>query len=405
MRATSYRSLLTAVVPMGYALQAYIGQDTCTWNSLSLTYEQYTCSAVNTINSSDDIQDHGRSGNLGNNIWSRSPDCFGEYCVYTNKDFLGQGISLVTTAPNRDRTAQLQLSETISRRDDSKTRIVEIPARGKGLVATRTIHKGERIMAARPALLVHRDAFMELPLVDIYSLMEMAVNSLPKSRRDGYLAQAGTMGGHKITDILFTNSFQIALGGHDGFHYANFPKCRYLIMIVGPTFFIDQNLTHYTHAVRDIRPGEELTISYLDALQVLSERQERTRNSLGFLCSCSQCSLSKKESDASDDRVLMISRIEKELSDFNSKTSSPTLIEEYVALYRKERLEFKMAEAYTLAALNYNLLGKAGMAKKYARLSVEATLLENGPHAAAARQMKNLADDPKSHWSWNMKPQ
>jgi uncharacterized protein (DUF849 family) len=127
------------------------------------------------------------------------------------------------------------------------------------------------------------------------------------------------------------------------------------------------------------------------------------RNSLGFSCGCSQCTLSKKESDASDDRLLSISRLERELSDFNSKTTSPATIEEYVALYRIERLEYKIAGAYTLAALNYNMLGKAGMAKKYARLSVEAGLLESGPDAADVGQMKNLADDPKSHWSWNVK--
>lgn len=169
-------------------------------------------------------------------------------------------------------------------------------------------------------------------------------------------------------------------------------------------FFIDQNLTHYTHAVRDIKPGDELTISYLDPLQVRSLRQERTRNSLGFSCGCSHCALPKKESDASDGRLLTISRIANELSDFESKALSPAMIEEYVASYRKERLEYKIAEAYTLAALNYNLFGKADMAKKYALLAIEAGLLENGPDAADVQQMKMIADNPKLHWSWNMKP-
>lgn len=80
------------------------------------------------------------------------------------------------------------------------------------------------------------------------------------------------------------------------------------------------------------------------------------------------------------------------------------MIKEYVSLYRKERLEYKMAEAYTLAALNYNLFGKADMVKKYALLAVEAGLIESGPDAADVQQMKIIADDPKSHWSWNMKP-
>ncbi|KAI0106205.1 hypothetical protein GGR51DRAFT_518226 [Nemania sp. FL0031] len=411
MHATSYRSLLTAALPVAHALQAYTGQNTCPWNTLSSTYEQYMCPPLDLINTLDEVQSRERSrqrddtSDQERNIWSTSPDCFGEYCVYTNDGF-GRGISLITTAQNHDRIKQIQLPPMLSRPDNEKARIVEIPGKGRGLIATRAIRRGERIMAARPALLVHREAFMELPLEDIYSLMDMAVNSLPKPRKESYLAQAGTMGGHKITDILFTNSFQVALGDQDGFHYGNFPDVSILNHDCRPNlaFFVDKNLTHYTHAVRDIKLGEELTISYLDGLQVRSARQERTRSSLGFSCGCSHCSLPKEESEASDNRLLTISQLEKGLSDFNGKAPSLTMIEEYVALYRKERLEYKMAEAYTFAALNYNLIGKAGMAKKYARLSVDATLLESGHDAADVAQMKILADSPKSHWSWNMRP-
>ncbi|KAI1744075.1 SET domain-containing protein [Xylaria scruposa] len=413
MRATYYHLLLAAIVPIGHTVQAYVNQNTCPWSLPSLFLEQYACTPVDITFPDSDLRDQANShqrndvGAPGSDIWNTLPDCFGEYCVYTNNNFLGKGISLITTAPNHARVAGLQVPETGLRSSYPKTRIVEIPGKGKGLIATRTIRRGERIMAARPALLVHRNAFRELRLEDIYYLMDTAIDKLPKPRKESYLAQAGTMGGHKITDILFTNSFQIALGDdEDSFHYGNFPDVSVLNHDCRPNlaFFVDQNLTHYTHAVRDIEPGEELTISYLDALQVRSVRQERTRSSLGFSCGCSHCTLSKKESDASDGRLITISQIESELSDFNSKKSSPAMIEKYVALYKKERLEFKIAGAYTLAALNYNLFGKADMAKKYARLSVEAGLLESGPNAADVQQMEMLADAPKSHWSWNMKP-
>ncbi|RYC60078.1 hypothetical protein CHU98_g6128 [Xylaria longipes] len=384
-------------MPMGHALQTYIGQDTCSWNSLSSTFEQSVCgAAVDATISRKDLRDQGNfhqrndAGDLGSNIWNTLPDCFSEYCVYTNNNFFGKGISLITTALNHARVAQIQVPETVLKSDYEKARIVEVPGKGKGLIATRTIRRGERIMAARPALLVHRDAFRELRLEDMYYLMDMAIDKLPKPRRESYLAQAGTMGGHKLTDILFTNSFQILVGDSDeGFHYGNFPEV---------------SLLNHDCRPKDIGPGEELTVSYIDALQVRSVRRERTRNSLGFSCSCSHCTLSKKESAASDSRLLTISQMESELSDFNSKITSPAMIEEYVALYKEERLEFKIAGAYTLAALNYNLFGKAGMAKKHARLSIEAGLLEGGPDAADVRQMKILADNPKSHWSWNMKP-
>ncbi|KAI1108870.1 hypothetical protein F5Y14DRAFT_434446 [Nemania sp. NC0429] len=408
MRATHRLTLLTAIVQIG---RAYT-QDTCSWNLLSSIPEQNMCSVENMIDHMGDAQDgetfrqRNGSGDRKHNVWSTSPDCFRGYCAYTNNDFFGEGISAVTTAPNHNRIKQIQAPEIRSESDNGIFKVVGIPGKGRGLAATRAIRRGERIMAAKPALLVHRDVFGELPLQDVYSLMDMAVNSLSSLRKASYLAQAGTMGGHKITDILFTNSFQIALEENDGFHYGNFPEVSLLNHDCRPNlaFFIDQNLTHYTHAVRDIKPGEELTISYVDPLEARSVRQERTRNSFGFSCGCSHCSLLKNESDASDSRLLIISRIANELSDFSSKTSSPAMIEEYVSLYRKERLEYKIAEAYTLAALNYNLFGKAEMAKKYALLAVDAGLLESDSDAVGVQQMKMIADDPKVHWSWNMKP-
>ncbi|KAI0537985.1 hypothetical protein GGR58DRAFT_469620 [Xylaria digitata] len=410
MRATPRCSLLIAALPVGNALQPYMSQNTCSWSGFPLAFEQ--CALGNIIGSLVDIRGLGGHHDDNSvdderiNVWRTSPDCFDEYCVYTNNAFLGEGISLITTASNYIRVAQIQIREAVLRSSYDKARIVEIPRKGKGLVATRAIRKGEAIMAARPALLVHRDAFSELPLEDMYYLMDVAVNNLPKPRKESYLAQAGTMGGHKITDILFTNSFQVAVGGYDGFHYGNFPEVSLLNHDCRPNlaFFIDQKLTHYTHAVRNIEPGEELTISYIDALQVRLVRQERTRNTLGFSCACSHCTLSKNDVDASDGRLLAMSRIEKELADFSSQASSPEMIEEYVNLYRTEGLEHNLAGAYTLAALNYNLFGKGDMAKKYAQLSVEAGLLESGPDAADVREMKILADYPESHWSWNMKP-
>lgn len=223
-------TLLTAIIPIGHA---YISQETCSWNSLSSIFEQYTCSPVNVINHMGDIRDReisrqcDGSSNLERNVWNTSPDCYSEFCVYTN-DFFGEGISLVTTALNHNRIKQIHAPETGPKPDSVNFRIVRVPAKGRGLAATRAIRRGERIMAVKPALLVHRDIFSGLPLQDVYSLMDMAVNSLSKPRRASYLAQSGTMGGHKVTDILFTNSFQIALGNRDGFHYGNFPEVSLL---------------------------------------------------------------------------------------------------------------------------------------------------------------------------------
>ena len=158
-------------------------------------------------------------------------------------------------------------------------------------------------------------------------------------------------------------------------------------------------MLHHTHAVRDIAAGEELTISYLDSFSTQAERKSRARGSWGFDCSCSQCRLPKKLSDASDAILAEIRQIEGQLEDLNKKVTSG-LIEKLVKLYKKERLESKISNAYTLAALNYNLLGMAKQATKYAALAAEAALLERGPRSADVETMRELLKSPKQHWSW-----
>ncbi len=42
-------------------------------------------------------------------------------------------------------------------------------------------------------------------------------------------------------------------------------------------------------AVRDIGPGEQLFITYIDTLQLLSERQADLHSGYSFTCACERC--------------------------------------------------------------------------------------------------------------------
>ncbi|KAI1636543.1 hypothetical protein F4809DRAFT_650437 [Biscogniauxia mediterranea] len=347
-----------------------------------------------------------RNHELHEDVWIRTQNCVDQYCVFSNSGLYGQGMAVVTNSQSQRLIEQSQNSTVHIGLGEPKYRVAQIPGKGNGLIANGTIRRGEPIIASKPALLVHQGVFGELDLEDIYQLLESAVDKLPQARKASYLAQAGKMGGHRIVDILFTNSYQMSVGGHEGFHhYGNFPAASLFNHDCRPNlvFYIDENLIYHTHAIRDIKPGEELTVSYLDPFEPRSARQERARHGLGFSCSCSLCSASQKEIDASDARLRSIKRIEDELGDFGSRLASPALIEKLVGLYEKEGLGFKMAGAYTLAALNYNLFGMAEPAQRYARMAVEAGRLENGPEAPDVREMQELWDDPKTHWTWDLR--
>lgn len=257
-------------------------------------------------------------------------------------------------------------------------------------------------MKKTPAMLVHR-AFFESVAVAPQSqdaLLDSAVALLPPPLRKEFLAQ---MGGSPSA-ILATNSFQmdIGSGSGDGHHYGNFPEVSRLNHDCRPNaaFHIGADLAHTTMAARDVDPRTELAISYIDPLLPRAARQQRIRHAWDFACGCALCSSSHKAADKSDARLREIARIEAALADFTDESVTARVLGRLVQLYADERLDASVAGAYTLVALNYNMLGDARSAQRYARLAHEALLVEKGPGHGDLAEMAELARSPRAHFTW-----
>ncbi|KAK1585110.1 uncharacterized protein LY79DRAFT_559240 [Colletotrichum navitas] len=272
------------------------------------------------------------------------------------------------------------------------------------MIANKTLARGDNVMLKTPVFLAHRAFIERTPAADRHTLLDAVAGFLPPATRAGFLGQMGHFGGHQVSDIMATNSFQMDVGGGaqgDGHHYGNYPEVSRYNHDCRPNvaFRIGADLRHRTTVVRPVKPGEELTITYLDPLATRSVRQHRAKRAWGFECGCSQCGLAKKQAAASDARLLEIEELDRLLSDVSARVTSAT-VERFLKLHAEERLEAKLAGAYTTAALNFNLLGKNKMAAKYARLAVEAGTIENGPESEDVEAMKALAADPKKHFTW-----
>ncbi len=167
-------------------------------------------------------------------------------------------------------------------------------------------------------------------------------------------------------------------------------------------FHIDADLTHRTHAARDIRAGEELTIAYIDPLAARAARQAQLRGAWGFACGCAQCALPPDAAAASDANLRAIAALEAEMGSGGGGSGSggSDAARQLLSLYEAERLEAKMGGAYTLAALDRSLAADEAGARAYAARAADAVALEFGPGAADVRAMRELARDPRAHWSW-----
>ncbi|KZL72140.1 het domain protein [Colletotrichum incanum] len=343
--------------------------------------------------------------------WTGPHGCAGSYCLYANRGFAdGRGIVIISTPGNVQKAKDLErnLQGQSVEEDPSSSKppfqITEVEGKGLGMIANKTLARGDTVMLKPPVLLAHRAFIERTPPADRHFLLDAVAGLLPPPTRKSFLGQMGHFGGHQVSDIMATNSFQMDIGGGaqgDGHHYGNFPEVSRYNHDCRPNvaFRIGPDLRHRTTVVRPVKPGEELTISYLDPLGIRSVRQHRAKRAWGFECGCSQCGLAKKQAAASDARLLEIEELERKLSDVGARVTT-AMVERFLKLHAEERLEAKMAGAYTTAALNFNLLGRNKMAVKYAKLAVEAGTIENGPETGDVEAMKALAADPKKHFTW-----
>ncbi|KAK0738193.1 hypothetical protein B0T18DRAFT_483179 [Schizothecium vesticola] len=372
--------------------------------------------------------------------WSRAPICrrvgHSEFCAFTHATFAsGHGISLITT-PSRilllGSQPPLNLTDALSSGDDvippppPPYKPTPIPGKGLGLVATSLIRAGTRVMRATPAIMVDDVAFRGLRRGDLKVLLGQGVMGLPG--REGFLGLSDAAGEgegengvlDRVWRIFSTNAFRTtvkgvkALGGEEKapqgwekeveFH-STFVEVSRLNHACSPNlgyYFDSATLSHRVYAVRDIFPGEELTISYVDVTQPSPKRQSLLSQTWSFTCTCPRCTAEPHVLAESDARCDHLNRLRRELDDY-SASATPEKAELLVTLYELEGLEVRMYEAYYRAALEWNGVGDSGRAVRYARLCLDRGLLLRGPDRPFVESMRALVADPTGHWSWRFR--
>ncbi|KAH8895883.1 SET domain-containing protein [Thozetella sp. PMI_491] len=329
--------------------------------------------------------------------WEGPSNCIGEFCIYVNKDF-GGGCVLVSTEENAQAVAEMTAALPALRRESDAFYSTPVEGKGVGLIASRLIKAGEEIMAQAPTLLMQNDAHYYMEDEAQSGLYETAVQMLPAPRRRAF----NKLMGHNVRTKVDKNSFRMFLLGNssEGIHLGSFVEASWFNHDCRPNIqYRIRNLTHSTIAVRDIAPGEELTISYINSMLPLAERRERLSD-WGFNCTCQHCLASAAEVAASDARLKRIEALEKKLDDFNDRSVTAETGKELVELYEKERLHIYLGHVYTRAALNFALFGEVERASKYAAVAAEAVEREYGREAGDFHSMRMLVEDPRSHWTW-----
>ncbi|KAK4135357.1 SET domain-containing protein [Trichocladium antarcticum] len=383
--------------------------------------------------------------------WTRSSPCFqsaeseDRFCVFTDAAFAdGRGISLVTTAQRANHVATApaftnpeltkHLNQDLVQTVPARHEVREIPGKGMGVVATAPIPRGALILANTASILVDYRAYHTLPTAHYTDLQTHAAAHLPPAHRAALL----NLSSHNprtnppadpadISGILATNIFDIDFDTDIDIDIdidldldpedeekeeesptfaALFPAIARLNHACRPNAdyrFDHAALAQSVRAARDIVPGEEITVSYIDAVRPRAARVRRLKRGWGFECDCALCVLEGGRQREADERVGLIGEVKGVLGDWawhGAGGEGTGMAELLVGLFEMERLWTVMHEAYALAALEFNAVGERWRAVKYARLAVEWGIPMVGDEDEDVEDMRELAGDPRGHWSW-----
>lgn len=337
-----------------------------------------------------------------------------EHCLYVDNDFSdGRGMSIFTRPSIlRDEISQLPIfnsnSNVVSKADRESVpfKITPIPGKGNGALASRLISKGELIISDHAVAVINMEssAFNRENFDDI---CESAFDLLPHSTQSRLrkLDAVGNTRAARVQSAIERNAFESHHGGDERvLHYAVVPEPAVFNHECRPNsafYFDNKTMRVYISAVRDIAQGEEITIAYRDMKASRAERQAAIAH-YGFRCTCSHCSMSDKESRASDQRISEIDDIMVHLTNFNDNSKANLdMADRLIQLYREERFDDRIAEAYTLATMTYNSFGQMDEVKKFANLARSAGLLVAGPSWSELPAIEDMQEDPKVHWTHN----
>jgi hypothetical protein len=139
-------------------------------------------------------------------------------------------------------------------------------------------------------------------------------------------------------------------------------------------------------------------------IQVRANRQHQLLSHWGFECTCNHCTADSDSVALSDKNVEKIHALWSDLDDYSPTSGgSADKAEQLLELYKQERLDTRMHEAYYRASIEWNGVGNSTAAVEAARRCLERGEQMRGPQAPFARNMRDLLQDPQKHWSWGFR--
>ncbi|KAA1095839.1 hypothetical protein PGTUg99_033503 [Puccinia graminis f. sp. tritici] len=325
----------TSLLSMAPKVQESQEAEACPFKSRSYVYD-YTKVTELPIAPTD--ENPSRDGFTKQRCYPGSDPEAEEYCVYANPSFGGDRGMILYIRPSYllqklDLFTEFKPDSALitdKERTEFPFKLVHMPSKGGlGAVADRKINVGQLVIVDYSLVYLSAD-ITEIDLSEWAPRLKYMVDLLPLKGRELFAKQHGV---GEIDTAWIVSAFQrnVFAAPQDNDSQDLNHDCR---PNVGYRF---NNVTIQVemHALREIAPGEELSISYITLVQSREKRRKSLHGTYGFHCGCSQCSLSDAESDASDQRVEKIRELWDVISDWDSSPpSTPAMADEILELFK-----------------------------------------------------------------------
>lgn len=157
------------------------------------------------------------------------------------------------------------------------------------------------------------------------------------------------------------------------------------------------------HALRDIKAGEEIAISYAN-LQASATRRAHLKNTFGFDCKCSLCSLPAPELQKSDARRDRMEQLDEAIGDPSRVMNVPIkTLADCRELLRTGEEEYDGAASPLDVRLYYDVFqisithSDQARASVFAKRAFEARIICEGEDSPETQNMKGLMKKPAAH--------
>lgn len=245
MKSITFQYLLSAVVAVS-AREPIFGSnlgfcgasspDSSSWSpvcsrngeSIGIDLDTYPSNTHRAANKPDQIRLSASNHIADHSQWSHTPRCLREqnmtekFCVYTTQKFAhSRGMSLWTTPEHSEEILKLpaftnpDILRGVNEEPNPPYESRQLPGRGVGLIANRTLHKGDHIFSNTPVFMIEEGIFDIFAKRDRVPYLRRGVQQLPGRSEKLFMDLCGHFGGNPFEDIVNTNSFAVDMWEDD----------------------------------------------------------------------------------------------------------------------------------------------------------------------------------------------